>query len=128
MILKFDNARVETIIWNQPRLQVTTGLEFKNVGMDEFLKELYGKKMLKFCWVFAKKIGITSINYSNQITLESTFWENMHKYNSNIISNRILSKEVHPLITVAPILKSMHVNDSYVHVKKSCILKQFIMK
>ena len=56
----FDNKDVkfQSLVWETGTdKDIITGLQFKNVHLDKFLQNLYGKKMLKFCWLSLKKIG-----------------------------------------------------------------------
>ena len=58
----FDNKDVkfQSLVWETgTERDIITGLQFKNVHLDKFLQNLYGKKMLKFCWFSLMKIGNT---------------------------------------------------------------------
>ena len=58
----FDNkdVKVQSLVWETgTEKDIITELQFKNVHLDKFLQNLYGKKMLKFCWFLLKKIGNT---------------------------------------------------------------------
>ena len=62
----FDNKDVkfQSLVWETgTERDIITGLQFKNVHLDKFLQNLYGKKMLKFCWFSLMKIGNTSEDF-----------------------------------------------------------------
>ena len=58
MIFDHKDVKFQSLVWETgTEKDIITGLLFKNVHLDKFLQNLYGKKMLKFCWLSLRKIG-----------------------------------------------------------------------